>query len=63
MESEGLRFVSSWELRIFLCPTLVIKEKTSFSVSLLNLKLTSGIQDLTDNSTAEDLSGKTENFA
>ena len=29
MESEGLRFNSSWRLRIFLRPTLVTRRKTS----------------------------------
>ena len=30
VESESLRFDSSWGLRIFLCPTLVTRWKTSF---------------------------------
>ena len=29
----GVRVDSSWGLRIFLCPTLVIRRKTSFSIS------------------------------
>ena len=30
MQSEGLRFNSSWRLRIFLCPTLVTRQKNIF---------------------------------
>ena len=32
-ESEGLRLDPSWELRNFLCPTLVSRRKTSFFIS------------------------------
>ena len=39
-ESEGLEFNSFWGLRIFLCPTLVTRRKTSFSISLPSSKLT-----------------------
>ena len=39
--TEGLRFDSSWEVRISLCPTLVIRpKKPSFSISLPSSKLT-----------------------
>ena len=41
MESEGLRFDSSWELRIFSLSHARDKTiKPSFSISLLSLKLT-----------------------
>ena len=39
VKSKGLRFNSSWGLRIFLCPTLVTRQKTSFFISLPSSKL------------------------
>ena len=39
-ESEGLRFDSSWDSEFFLCPMLVTRQKTSFSISLLGSKFT-----------------------
>ena len=39
-KSEDMRFDFSWGLRNFLCPTLVTRRKTSFSVSLPSSKLT-----------------------
>ena len=38
--SEGLRFDSSWGLRIFICPTLVTRRKTSFLIPYRAQKLT-----------------------
>ena len=37
-ESEGLRFDSSWGLRIFLCPMLVIRRKNIFLCFFTKLK-------------------------
>ena len=39
VEYEFLRLDSSWGLRIFLCPTLVTRRKTSFSYFLTELKI------------------------
>ena len=39
VESEVLRFDSHGDSEFFLCPTLGIRQKMSFSVSLLSSKL------------------------
>ena len=44
MQSEGLRFNSSWRLRIFLCPMLVTRRKNIF-VQVILCRLVSSVDN------------------